>query len=112
MGEWPSHQEVQDTARAAARQDGGWEFQEACLEALSAEDRPLPHRAIPQLGEEPTYRSVLVVPVQDANARTLPQGVPGAEAVAEDLVGGGQERDGEVEESLEVTRPASGREMQ
>jgi hypothetical protein len=61
---WPDHQEeVEDAAPAAARQDGGWEFQEARHEVLPAEDRPLPHRAIPELDEEPACRSMLVVPV-------------------------------------------------
>jgi len=31
------------------------------LWVLPAEDRSLPHRAVPELGEEPTHRSVLVV---------------------------------------------------
>jgi ribonuclease HI len=43
--------------------DGGWKFQEARLEVLPAEDRSLPHRAIPELDEEPAHRSMLVVPV-------------------------------------------------
>jgi hypothetical protein len=37
--------------------------------------------------------------------------VPGVEGAAEDLVGGGQERDRKVEESLEGAGPTSGREM-
>jgi len=113
VGWWPDHQsQAQDAAPPAARQDGGWKFQEARLEVLPAEDRSLPHRAIPELDEEPAHRSMLVVPVQDANTGALPQGVLGVEGAAEDLVGGGQERDREGEEPLEDPGSASGREMQ
>jgi hypothetical protein len=108
MGWWPGHQqEIQDAARAAARQGGGWKFHEARFEVLLAEDRSLPHWAISQLDEEPTHRLVLVVPVQDTNAGALLQGVPGVKVAAEDLVGGGQERDREVQESLEGAGPTS-----
>src|SRR3978361_1508520 len=110
MGWGPSfQQEVQDAVRAATRQDGGWELQEACLEVLPAE---LPDRVIPQLDKKPAHCSVLVVPVQDANAGALPQGVPGVEGAAEDLVDGGQEGDGAMEEPLEGPGPSGGREMQ
>jgi hypothetical protein len=51
----------------------------ARLEVQPAEDRALPHRVISQLDEEATDRSVLVVPVQDVIAGTLPQGVPDVE---------------------------------
>jgi hypothetical protein len=44
---------------------------------------------------------VLVVPIPNANEGTLPQGVPGVERAAEDLVGGGQKGDGAREEPLE-----------
>jgi len=62
----------------------------------------LSHRAIPELDEEAAYRPVLVVPVRDANAGALLQGVPGEEGAAEDLAGGGQERERAVEEPLKV----------
>jgi hypothetical protein len=62
----------------------------ARLEVLPAEDRSLPHRAIPQLDDDPTHRSVLVVPVQDPNAGALLEGVPGVEGAAVDLLAGGQ----------------------
>jgi hypothetical protein len=76
MGWWPSHQqEVQGAARTAARRDGGWKFQEARLQVLPAEDRSLPHWAIPQLHGVPTYRSVLVVPVQDNRGSTWSVGL-------------------------------------
>jgi hypothetical protein len=48
-----------------------------------------------------SHHPVLVVPIPNANARTLPQGVPGVERAAEDLMGGGREVNREMEESLE-----------
>jgi hypothetical protein len=48
---------------------------EAHLKVLSAENRSLPRRAIPELDKEPTHRSVLVVPVQDTDERLPLQGV-------------------------------------
>jgi hypothetical protein len=71
----------------------------------------LPHRAIPELDEEAAHRPVLVVPVPDANAGALLQGVPGVEGAAQDLVGGGQERDRTGEELLQGPGPTGGREM-
>jgi len=40
---------------------GNW-LQEACSWDLLAEDRSLPHRAVPELDGESAYRLVLVVP--------------------------------------------------
>jgi hypothetical protein len=54
---------------------------------------------------------VLVVPVPDANARTLLQGVAGVEGATEDLVSGGQERGRAMEEPLEGPGPTGEREM-
>jgi hypothetical protein len=51
------------------RGTGGWKLQEATLEVLPAEDRPLPHRAIAKLDKEATHRTVLLVPVQDTNCQ-------------------------------------------
>jgi hypothetical protein len=68
----PDHQkQLQDAEPTAAGQDGVWEFQEARLEVLPAEDRALPHRAIAELDEEAAHRPVLVVPVPDANVGVL-----------------------------------------
>ena len=50
---------------------------------LPAEDWALPDQAAPPVGGEPTYRSVLVVPVPDANKRPPFQGESGMEGPAE-----------------------------
>jgi hypothetical protein len=93
---------IQDAAPAAARQGGGWELQEARLEVLAAEDRSLPHRAIHQLDDDPDYRSVMVVPVQDIYKRgRIALGCARRGTSGRDLVCRGQERGMEVGESLE-----------
>jgi hypothetical protein len=87
------------------------EHQQARLKALPTEDKALPRSAIPDLDEGKTHCPVLVVPIPNANAGTLPSGVPGVEGAAEDLMGGGQEADREIEEPLEGPGPAGGGEI-
>jgi hypothetical protein len=66
----------------------------------------------PLADKKETHRPVLAVPIPNANEGTLPQGVPGVEGTAEDLVGGDQEGDGAMEELLEGPGSSGGREMQ
>jgi len=80
-------------------------LQEARFEVLLAEDRSLPHRAVPELDEEPTHRSVPAVFVRDADAGPLVQGLPRVETPAEDPVGRGVEEDGEGEELVHDPGP-------
>jgi len=64
----PSRQKQDGTVAGSSK--------EAHLEVLPAEDRSLPHRAVPPLNEEPAHRSVLVVSVPDADPKSSLQGVP------------------------------------
>jgi len=105
VGWRPDLQEkAQDAKEPEAGRHGGWEYQEARLEALPDEEMPLPHRAVSPVDEEPAYRSVLVVPVPDSDSRSPFQGVPRVGCRAEGLVGGGAETNWEVEESVEDPR--------
>jgi len=87
------------------------EFQEEIQDAGEPEagwhDGTLPYRAGPTLDEEPAYRSVLVVPIPDADPGAPIQGVPRVEAPAEDPVDGGAEGDWEGEEPVEDPGPHS-----
>jgi hypothetical protein len=105
-------QEVQDAARTAAEQDSSRKYQEARLEVLPTKDRPLPHRAVPELGEEPGHRPVLVVPVCDADKGAYLQELPRVGDAAEDPVGGGVEGDWEGEEPVQDPGPPCRRSVQ
>jgi len=51
MGWRPDVQEeIQDAGEPQTRRHSCWKHQEACLKGLPAEDRALPHRAVPALG--------------------------------------------------------------
>ena len=81
-------EEIQDTENPEAGRHGSWEFQEGRLEVLPAEDRSLPNRAVPSVGEEPTHHLVPVVPVPDADSGSPLQGgrlVPAEEDVERDV---------------------------
>jgi hypothetical protein len=109
VGWWSDHQpQVQNAAPTAARPDGNWGHQKACLEILPAEDRALPLWAVPELDQNEAHHPVLVVPIPNTDEGTRPQSVPGVEGAAEDLMGGGQEGDREMEEPLEGPGPAGG----
>jgi len=70
MGWRPDLQEEVHSQQPDGTAAGSW-LQEACLEVLPDEDRPLPHRAVSTLDEG----SVLVVPAQDADTGAPLQGV-------------------------------------
>jgi hypothetical protein len=113
VGAEPDHQsEVQDAGPAETGWGGCRHFQEARLEVLPAEDRSLPYRAIPGLGEEAPHPSVLVVRERNTDARPPLQGVRRVEGTAEDALGRGQKGNWEMEEPLEGPGPAGGREIQ
>jgi len=62
MGWGPDLQEkVHDAEQPEARRRGCGEFEGTCLGVSPAEDRSLPHRAVPTLDEESAHSSVLVV---------------------------------------------------
>jgi hypothetical protein len=65
VGWKPNFQDkVQVAGQAATRRTGRGQLQEERLKVLPAEDRLLPHRAVPEPDKEPPHPSVLVVPVQ------------------------------------------------
>jgi len=75
-------------------------LQAARLQVQPAEDRSLSHWAVHELDEESAHRSVLAVPVQDADAGTCLQGIPHAEGPTEDPAGRGSEGNWEGEMSV------------
>jgi len=75
--------------------------QEACLKGLPAEIGTRAHWAVPALDQSQVLRTVLVVPEPEADEEPPLQGVSEVEGAAEDSVGGGEEGNGDVEESVE-----------
>ena len=78
----------EEISTGCRKQHGVREHQEACLAVLPGEDGALPYRAVPPVDEEPPHRSVLIVPIPDANAGAPFEGVFGMEGPAEGLMGG------------------------
>jgi hypothetical protein len=114
MGGRPHLQEeVQDASLTEAVRKVRTQRQQARFKFLPSENRSLPHRAIPELGEEPSHLSALVVPVQETDARPpLPGMRHLVERPAEASLGGGHEVNREVETRLEDPERTVRREMQ
>ena len=92
--------EVPDAGNDAPEQSGGTRVEEIGRTILSAQDRPLPHRTIPEVDEKLGHSGVRMVSVQDANERTPVQALRQMEEAAKGPVGRGTEGDREREESL------------
>ena len=86
-------EEVPDAENDAPEQQGGTRTEEAGRKVPPAQDRALPHRAIPEVDEELEHGGVWVVPVQDADEGTPVQELRQVEAATEDNVGGDTEKD-------------------
>jgi len=105
-------EEVPHAGQPKAQRRGGEQHQEARISVLPAEDRALPDQPVPELDEAPTHPTVLVVPVPNTDPGPPRQGVHRVEAAGEDSVGGGEERDREVEGQVEGAGPTGRREVQ
>ena len=63
-------EEVPDAENDPPEQHGGTRIEEASRKVPPAQDRALPHGAIPEVDKELQYGGVRVVPVEDADRGT------------------------------------------
>ena len=87
VGEADKEEEVQDAGEDEAAGSGGASPQKTGRAVPPAQDRALPHRAIPGMDEELGYGGLWVVPVQDTGPGTPAQALQEVEDAAEDAVG-------------------------